>query len=133
MSRWRGGMRVTTRSLIVTCPEVISSSPATIRSVVVLPHPDGPTSATNSPCSISRLRSLTATTPPANSFRTDSSTMPLTPGDAPSSCGAGQHAADLTVERQGHDRRRQQRDHAGGGQQWIVGRVLADEVSDQHG
>jgi hypothetical protein len=34
----------------VIVPEVGSSSPATIRSVVVLPQPDGPSSAKNEPC-----------------------------------------------------------------------------------
>ena len=35
--------------------------PATIRSVVVLPQPDGPSSAKNAPCSTTRSRSSTAT------------------------------------------------------------------------
>ena len=39
-------------------PSVISSSPATIRSAVVLPQPDGPTRTMNSPSAISRLRSV---------------------------------------------------------------------------
>src|SRR3712207_2112570 len=36
------------------CPSLTSSSPASIRSVVDLPHPDGPTSTMNSPSPISR-------------------------------------------------------------------------------
>ena len=44
-------------------PLVMSSSPATIRSAVVLPQPDGPTSTMNSPSAISTLRSLTAWKP----------------------------------------------------------------------
>ena len=44
----------------VMLPEVGVSSPATIRSVVVLPQPDGPSSAKNEPRGTSRSRSFTA-------------------------------------------------------------------------
>src|SRR3954451_8622486 len=44
----------------VIVPEVGVSRPATIRSVVVLPQPDGPSSAMNDPRSTSRSRSETA-------------------------------------------------------------------------
>src|SRR5213593_4749125 len=47
MSRSFGGRSLTTRSPIVISPAVISSSPATIRSVVDLPHPEGPTRTMN--------------------------------------------------------------------------------------
>src|SRR3984885_10992677 len=43
-----------------TTPAVGTSKPAIIRSVVVLPHPDGPTMTRNSPSSTSRFRSSTA-------------------------------------------------------------------------
>ena len=43
-------------------PSVISSSPATMRSAVVLPQPDGPTSTRNSPSPTSSERSWTAWT-----------------------------------------------------------------------
>ena len=51
---------MTTRSPILSVPLVISSSPAIIRRLVVLPQPDGPTRTMNSPSPISRLRSFTA-------------------------------------------------------------------------
>src|SRR5579864_6699589 len=133
MSRWRGGVLVTTRSLILTVPAVMSSSPATIRNVVVLPHPDGPTSATNSPSSTSRLMLFTATTPPANSFRTDSRTMLPISRFPLSSCGPAEHPTNVSIQEQRDDRRWHQRDHATRGQQRIVGRVLADELGDQDG
>ena len=41
-------------------PEVGSSNPAIIRSVVVLPQPEGPRSAKNEPCGITNERSSTA-------------------------------------------------------------------------
>ncbi len=75
MSRLRGGSRVTTRSLIRISPLVTGSNPATIRSAVVLPQPDGPTSTRNSPGSTSRLSSLTATTPPGKCLVTASRLM----------------------------------------------------------
>src|SRR5215467_3856702 len=62
MSRSFGGKSLTTRSPIVISPAVISSRPATIRRVVDLPHPDGPTSTMNSLSRMWRLTSLTAWT-----------------------------------------------------------------------
>src|SRR6476620_3037271 len=62
MSRSFDGTRLTTRSPIFRTPDVISSSPATQRSAVVLPQPEGPTRTRNSPSSIARLRSSTAVT-----------------------------------------------------------------------
>src|SRR4051794_36592777 len=60
MSRSFGGMCVTSRSPMKMCPSLTSSSPASIRSVVDLPHPDGPTSTMNSPSAISRSMPGTA-------------------------------------------------------------------------
>src|SRR5688500_2034538 len=42
-------------------PEYSRSSPRRIRNAVVLPHPDGPSRQTNSPCLTSKERSLSAT------------------------------------------------------------------------
>ena len=53
MSRSLGGTLLTTRPPIAISPRLISSSPAIIRSRVDLPHPEGPTSTTNSPSPIS--------------------------------------------------------------------------------
>ena len=49
MSRFCGGMSLARSPPIRRSPELISSSPAIMRSSVDLPHPDGPTSTTNSP------------------------------------------------------------------------------------
>src|SRR5229473_2057316 len=54
MLRSFGGTRFTTRPAIAISPAVKSSSPAIIRSMVDFPHPEGPTSTTNSPWAISR-------------------------------------------------------------------------------
>ena len=58
-----------------------SSSPAIIRSAVVLPQPEGPTSTMNSPSTMSRLTSSTALTPPSKTLLMCSS---LTPDGRPS-------------------------------------------------
>src|SRR5690348_10419813 len=60
MSRSIGGSSLTTVSPIRICPDVTDSSPATIRKVVVLPQPEGPTRTMNSLSRISRFTSLTA-------------------------------------------------------------------------
>jgi hypothetical protein len=60
---------------MVISPSVTSSSPAIMRRMVVLPQPDGPTSATNSPLAISSETSRTACTPPGNSLLTWSRTI----------------------------------------------------------
>jgi hypothetical protein len=65
MSRSFGGIPLTTRSPMRRVPLEMSSRPATIRSAVVLPHPDGPTRTMNSPSAMSRLSSRTASVPSA--------------------------------------------------------------------
>ena len=72
MPSWRrsGGTKkpasasLTIRSPMLMRPAEFCSSPATMRSVVVLPQPDGPSSVTNSPGSTDRSILLTATTLP---------------------------------------------------------------------
>ena len=53
MSRSLAGTWLTMRPSIETVPDEIDSSPAIMRSVVVLPQPDGPNSTMNSPCAMS--------------------------------------------------------------------------------
>ena len=67
---------MTTRSPIAIVPRVMLSSPATIRSAVVLPHPDGPTSTMNSSSLMSSERSETAVVPSAYTLETPSITIP---------------------------------------------------------
>ena len=70
---------VTSSSPIRIAPSVGSSRPATIRSVVVLPQPDGPSSAKNDPDGIVRDRSSTATNVP-NRLVTSLEPQVLSPG-----------------------------------------------------
>ena len=63
-SRSFGSRSLTTLPPITTSPSVASSSPATMRIVVVLPHPEGPRSTRNSRSPMVRSKSSTPTKPP---------------------------------------------------------------------
>src|SRR2546423_15227039 len=76
MSRAAGDTEVTSRSPIAIVPAVGCSSPATIRSAVDLPQPDGPTSTISSPSATSSERSSTATVPPSNRLVTELNVTP---------------------------------------------------------
>src|SRR5438093_1408154 len=80
MSRSREGTWLTTRSPMRTTPREMSSRPATIRSAVVFPHPDGPTSTMNSPSSIPRSREFTAVVPSGYVLVTPSNVTPAKRG-----------------------------------------------------
>src|SRR5690348_9974364 len=69
MSRSLGWTLLTTRSPIEIVPEVMFSSPASMRNRVDLPQPDGPTRTTNSPSSIGTVTPCRTSKLP-NDFRT---------------------------------------------------------------
>src|ERR1017187_5360564 len=69
MSRSLGWTLLTTRSPIEIVPEVMFSSPASIRNKVDLPQPEGPTRTTNAPSSIG-IDTPCRTSKPPNDFRT---------------------------------------------------------------
>src|SRR5262249_58312161 len=69
MSRSLGWTLLTTRSPIEIVPEVMFSSPASIRSRVDLPQPEGPTRTTNSPSSMGMVTPCRTSKLP-NDFRT---------------------------------------------------------------
>ena len=58
--RLLGGRRVMSRPPIRTSPVSGASNPATIRSMVVLPQPDGPSTASISPGGMDRLSGWSA-------------------------------------------------------------------------
>ena len=64
MSRSLGGRSLTTRSPIRISPDVTCSSPASMRSSVDLPQPDGPTRTTNSPSAMSMETPCSTSTVP---------------------------------------------------------------------
>src|SRR6266545_1585959 len=84
--RARGGSSLTTCPPMRTSPSVGCSSPAMVRSRVVLPHPDGPRRARYSPSSVARSTPSTAwTRPPSNtltSFLTSTTTVTGRPSRA---------------------------------------------------
>ena len=63
MSRSLGDLSLTTWPPMRSSPELMSSSPAIMLSVVDFPQPEGPTRMMNSPSAMSRLMSSTATAP----------------------------------------------------------------------
>ena len=65
MSRSFGATSFMSFPSMYSSPPEISSSPATILSVVVFPQPDGPTRTTNSLSLIVRFALSTALTPPS--------------------------------------------------------------------
>src|SRR5665647_710303 len=78
MSRSRGAMWLTTLSPMEIVPDVIVSSPASMRNAVVLPHPEGPTSTTNSPSATTRFMSDTARVPSEYTLATRLKVTPAT-------------------------------------------------------
>src|SRR3954469_23724496 len=64
MSRSFGGTLFTMRPPMAISPDVMFSSPASMRSSVDLPQPEGPTSTTNSPSAISTLTPCSTSTGP---------------------------------------------------------------------
>nr|CRL78792.1 hypothetical protein CPGR_04913 [Mycolicibacterium malmesburyense] len=63
MSRSLGAFSLTRSPPMRSSPEVMSSSPAIMFSVVDFPHPDGPTRMMNSPSAIVIDNSFTAVAP----------------------------------------------------------------------
>src|SRR3954451_7331843 len=107
MSRSRGGTWLTTRSPILISPSEMSSRPATMRSAVVFPHPDGPTRTRSSPSSAVRSRSLTARVPSAYTLFTVLNRTPATLAPDPAREALDQRLLGEEIE----DHHREQRDH----------------------
>src|SRR5260221_10119066 len=123
MSRSIGGRSFTTRPSMLISPELISSSPAPMRKVVLLPQPEGPTSTTNSRARISRLTSGTACTSSYILFRFLRTTSPI------SALHASGHAGDVIVDEEGiDDRHRDRADQRAGHQRPPEEHVAADQL-----
>src|SRR5689334_5415256 len=76
-------------------PDVTLSSPASMRNVVVLPQPDGPSSTMNSPSRTSSARSLTTHAPP-NVFVTLRNSIPI----SALHCSHRQSAHEILLQRE---------------------------------
>src|SRR5713226_2010943 len=142
MSRSFGGRSLTTRSPIEISPEVISSRPATIRSVVDLPHPDGPTSTMNSLSRMCRFTSLTAWTSSYFLFRSFIITWAMVvspsmgspesgaPGAGLAFHGAGETGHVVLDEESVHERDRDRAEERARHQRPPVEDVAADQLRD---
>ncbi|MEZ5721521.1 MAG: hypothetical protein R3D59_07545 [Paracoccaceae bacterium] len=75
-----GGTSSIERPLIRMSPEVGSRKPATIRMIVVLPQPEGPSSVTSVPGAMSRSSGCSATTAPKCLVTLSKRTDPLVMG-----------------------------------------------------
>src|SRR5438105_8756368 len=91
MSRCCGATLLTTRSPIRIRPSETFSSPASMRSAVVLPEPDGPTRTMNSPSWMSRSSASTAGGAPLLNTLVADRYFTLAIADL--RCGPGQAAA----------------------------------------
>src|SRR3954452_1157122 len=138
MSRSRDGTWFTTRSPMRSRPLEISSRPATIRSAVVLPQPEGPTRTMNSPSSTSRFSELTAVVPSGYVFVTPSNVTPAIPSP-PASVetvsyqmlkGLGGRVANRRLRRV----RRMDRNGLGRGRRdvWLTGKEPSPHVQAAH-
>src|ERR1044071_7618001 len=76
-------------------PDVTLSSPASMRNVVVLPQPDGPSSTMNSPSRTSSAKSLTTHAPP-NVFVTLRNSIPI----SALHCSHRQPAHEILLQRE---------------------------------
>src|SRR5690349_1704570 len=117
MSRSLGDLLFTTWPPIRSSPELMSSKPAIMFSVVDFPQPDGPTRMTNSPSAIFRLKSLTASDPSGKRLVMCSSTisatcLSLTP--LALDRAGRQPGDDPALEEQHEDDDRDGDDHRGG-------------------
>src|SRR6186713_1622019 len=129
MSRSFESMSLTTLPSIAIVPPLISSRPASMRSKVDLPQPDGPTSTVNSPSAMSKpMPWMTLVWPKLfATSRNETDAIAAFRFVARSALhGAGRQAADHVALEGVVDRCRRQRvDQAGGHQQLprrIVGR-----------
>src|SRR4051794_11848307 len=129
MSRSRGGMSFTSPPPMAMSPELISSSPAIMRSVVDLPQPEGPTRTTNSWSAMSRSIPFTACTPPSYSLTIFRRCTCAMAGSA--FRRAGGQAGDVVVHQERIDDHRRQCGQQRAGHQLAPGEgVAADELGD---
>src|SRR5581483_3159875 len=113
MSRSFGALSLTTWPPILSSPSEMSSSPATMRSAVDLPQPEGPTRIISSPSGTSRFKCLTASKPSPYRFVTSWNSISAISLEAPClslDCSGGQTRDDAPLEEQheheyghGHD------------------------------
>src|ERR1700722_12005741 len=114
MSRWSGRRSFIRFPAMTTSPALARSSPAMMRKVVVLPHPEGPKRQTTSPAETARFTFLTAVNPPKCFVTPFSSIVDI----RLSLDGAERDAAqELVLQREGHDDHRDEEKRFDSGQE----------------
>src|ERR1051325_9583416 len=103
MSRSLGSSLLTSRLPIQISPSVISSRPAIMRMVVVLPQPDGPSKTRNSWSAMSRLK---LSTPTKLFQRLDTFLRRIWAIGSAFHCAGGEPADDLALEEEHKDKER---------------------------
>src|SRR5215510_334944 len=126
MSRSLGGTSFTSRPPMKISPPEASSRPAIMRSVVLLPQPDGPTSTTNSLLGMSRLMLRTASTSSKRLTTLRNATSAISSALG----GAGGEPGDVVVHQERIDDERRRRGHQGTRHQHAP---LVDVGTDQAG
>src|SRR5919201_5183594 len=122
MSRSRGRTLLTSRSPMRIEPEFSGSRPASMRSAVDLPEPEGPTSTSSSPSAMSRLSLSTAAIDVPSYIRVASSYLTSVIG-VPSLDRAHGQATDHALLGQPSGQ------HDGNARQHRRGRQLREEVA----
>src|SRR6478735_2506395 len=132
MSRSFGGRSFTTSSPMRSSPSVTVSSPATIRRAVDLPQPEGPTSTSISPSSMTRSSSRMPTWPFGYTFVTPSNVTDATGTSRVGGARVGwvrwsslhrpgeQAPHEVALQGEEHDERQRHRHEGGGGEQLPV-------------
>src|SRR5882672_5199400 len=129
MSRSFDSVSLTTRASIEMLPPLTSSSPASMRSRVDLPHPEGPTRTMNSPSWMSKVMPWITRVAP-NAF-----SMSLNETEAMASAldRAGGEAGDHVALERVVDRRRGERIDQPGGHQQLPRRIVGREkIAERH-
>src|SRR4029079_9592556 len=130
MSRSFDSTSLTTVPSIAIVPPLISSSPASMRSRVDLPQPEGPTRTVNSPSAMSKpMPWITLTEPKlfSTSRKAREAMRPIPSKARLALHGAGRQAADHVALERVLDRRRRQRVDESGGHQQLPGRIVRRE------
>src|ERR1700690_2093701 len=133
MSRSFDSTPLTTRPSMAIVPPLISSSPASIRSSVDFPQPDGPTSTTNSPSWMSNAMPWITFVPPNAFSMFWKDTVAIVRSPPSRLHRAGGEPADHVALESVVDRRRRQRVDETGRHQELPWRVVGrKEVAERH-
>src|SRR6185369_14096060 len=127
MSRSFDSMSLTTWPSIAIVPPLISSRPASMRSSVDLPHPEGPTRTVNSPSAMSKPMPWMTLVAPKLFSTSRNDTVAIARLSCSALHRAGGEPRDHVALERVVDRRRRQRVEQPGGHQQLPRRVVGGE------